>query len=44
MIQPPPFSAIYFDQIHYATAEFLSEIKERFGLKQPSALLKEVVG
>lgn len=36
-------AAVSFEMICYETAEFLSEIKERFDLRR-SALLKEVVG
>ena len=44
MIPPPPFSAVSLDLLDHETAEFLSQIKERFDLKRPSALLKGVVG
>ena len=44
MIPPPPFSAVSFECLDDETAEFLLEMKERFNLKPPSALLKEVVG
>ena len=43
MIPLPPFSAVSFETFCHETAEFLSEIKERLGLKC-CALLKEVVG
>ena len=43
MIPPPPFSAVSFESLFQETAEFLSEIKERFDLKS-CALLKQVVG
>ena len=43
MIPPPLFSAVSFALPDDETAEFLSEIKERYSLK-PSALSMKVVG